>query len=328
MKHLLRRLTRRGQSSIAFRIARSTAGLFIDYVQVDLGGIIRLLGRSKGDEFDAQSVPSVCLDKTPVPFLQSFRFRRQRRATFETLVALEYLVPQDMAGSATVLLIDLKEGGKCRFKWDFHFIVPHYRLLFDSREVLHRSDIYGSGPPTPAIHPETLALAKQLKGPLLDFGCGRGALISGLRRFGTEAFGLELNSAVIRESISPQEAPFITLYDGTFPSPLETGRFRSVICTEVLEHIPDYDAAIKDIARLAGEKVVFTVPDTSAIPVGFRHGVVPWHMLEGSHVNFFTQQSLRQALEPYFSKIEFGRSGLFYFYDSMYFVSLTATCWK
>lgn len=139
-----------------------------------------------------------------------------------------------------------------------------------------------------------------------------------MRRIGVEAYGLELDSPIIRESIPPQSAGAITLYDGSFPSPFEDGRFQSVICSEVLEHIPDYQAAIRDIARLAIEKVIFTVPDASAIPVGFRHGVVPWHLLEGTHVNFFTQQSLKHALESSFSKIEFGRIGLVHLNDTAF----------
>jgi hypothetical protein len=93
-----------------------------------------------------------------------------------------------------------------------------------------------------------------------------------------------------------------------------------------LEHIPDYQSAIKDIARLSTGKVILTVPDASAIPVGFHHGAVPWHLLEGTHVNFFTQESLKRALQPHFSQIEFGRIGLARFDDSTYYVSLVAAC--
>src|SRR5437763_15527996 len=97
---------------------------------------------------------------------------------------------------------------------------------------------------------------------------------------------------MIRESIRPGVSSSITLYDGQFPSPLQNGSFKSVFCSEVLEHIPDYETAIREIARLATERVTFTVPNASAIPNGFRHRVVPCHLLEGTHVNFFTQTSL------------------------------------
>src|SRR5205823_8419709 len=132
-----------------------------------------------------------------------------------------------------------------------------------------------------AVNPDTLALAKQLREPVLDFGCGSGALITELRALGTQAQGLELDTQVIRQSIRSEATPYITLYDGQFPSPFFNGSFRSVFCSEVLEHIPQFEEAIRDIARLATEKVIFTVPDASAIPLGFLHVLVPWHLLEG-----------------------------------------------
>jgi hypothetical protein len=95
-----------------------------------------------------------------------------------------------------------------------------------------------------------------------------------------------------------------------------------------LEHVPDYQAAVREIARLAGEQALFTVPDASAIPLGFQHGAVPWHLLERTHVNFFTQRSLQQLLQPHFSKVQFSRVGAAYFNKTPYWVSLSALCWK
>ncbi|MDQ2839462.1 MAG: class I SAM-dependent methyltransferase [Acidobacteriota bacterium] len=173
-----------------------------------------------------------------------------------------------------------------------------------------------------------MELAKELDGPVLDFGCGRGALVAELRRAKIEAYGLELESEVIKKSVPAELSDLITLYDGSLPSPFADKRFRSVVCSEVLEHIPNYLAAIEDIARLASEKVLFTVPDASAIPLGFRHGSVPWHLMEATHVNFFNQESLGHLLKPYFSKVEFGRIGLLRLNDSSYYVSLAAMCAK
>jgi hypothetical protein len=149
-------------------------------------------------------------------------------------------------------------------------------------------------------------------------------MVEALRAADVEAHGLELDSPVIREC-APADA---TLYDGTFPSPMEAGRFASVICSEVLEHIPDYEEAVREIARLAGEQALFTVPDASAIPLGYQYGAVPWHLLESTHFNFFTQQSLGRVLRPHFSKVEFGRVGTAWFGTTPYWVSLAARCWK
>jgi len=316
-----------------FPIGRPGLGGFLDILQVDPSGIIRILGWSDS-LFRVEQAPGIYLEGERVPFLQHFRYHRGDAALAVSSgytqrgLALDYLTPDHLIGrSLTVLRLEF-ENGELEFEADFHFLNPNYRELLNSPDVWRREQIYGSGPPNVAVHPEVLDLAKELKGPVLDFGCGRGALIAALQPLGVEAYGLELNSDLLRQVIPPSLKSLITLYDGAFPSPFRDAQFRSVMCSEVLEHIPDYQSAVRDIARLTSESAVFTVPDASAIPVGFRHGSVPWHLLEGTHVNFFTQQSLHNALQPHFSKIEFGRVGLSRFNDSSYFVSLAAFCSK
>ncbi len=317
----------------SFAIAQPALGGFVDSIEVDPCGIIRITGWLKSD-FDTRSAPSIRLDGQSVPFLQFFRFRRpdvvwaERTLPLHAGLALDYLVPEPMIGRASVLELDLDENRRLRFNADFGFINPDYRPLFNAREVFHREHIYGSGAPNKIASSEVVEVARALPGPLLDFGCGRGVLIGELRRLGTEAYGLELDTELIRSSIPSETKSIVTLYNGSFPSPFEDGCFRSVICSEVLEHIPDYQSAIADIARIATEQVVFTVPDASAIPLGFRHGAVPWHLMESTHINFFNQQSLEFALRPSFSKMEFGRTGWCQFNDSPYYVSLMALCWK
>jgi len=71
-------------------------------------------------------------------------------------------------------------------------IQPHYQHLFDEQRVLHREDIYGYGPPTPETDAHVLGLARCLPGPVLDFGCGSGALVRALLAAGVEAEGIEL----------------------------------------------------------------------------------------------------------------------------------------
>jgi ubiquinone/menaquinone biosynthesis C-methylase UbiE len=75
----------------------------------------------------------------------------------------------------------------------------------------------------------------------------------------------------------------------------------------VLEHIPDYERAVSEIARVTRKGALITVPDVSAIPALHKHGVIPWHLLEATHVNFFTQESLAALLGRSFGRLEFYR---------------------
>ena len=310
------------------------AGGFIDYAHVDPSGIIRLVGWSK-TRFEKHDAPAVSLDGEAVSYLRQFRFRRpdvgsrSNSLLSQTGLELNYLVPEQLIGRRLKLLTVKPQSGEVlQFEIDSTFINADYRSLLYSTEVLHRDHIYGSGPPNIQVHPHVAELAKELKGPVLDFGCGRGALMYELLDAGIEVRGLELDSAIIRQAIQADKSHLITLYDGSFPAPFADRSFESVVCSEVLEHIPDYGSALKEIARLAAGRALFTVPDASAIPIGFRHGSVPWHLMEATHVNFFNQESFEQALKPHFSQIEFGRLGPRSFNDSPYFVSLTALCLK
>jgi len=296
---------------------------FVDRIYVDPCGLIRIEGWWEG-VFEDETLPVVYLDRVQIPFLQHFRFTTP---DVRTGLALEYLVPDTLVGTSTTLEVTISRRN-FRFGSSFVFITPHYKTLFDSGVVWHRDNIYGSGPPNSVVDPEVFELTRRLPPPLLDFGCGRGALLGRLRQLGIEAYGIELFSEGLSAAIIPEVSDRITFYDGSFPTNYEDGQFNSVVCSEVLEHIPNYGGALQEIARITRQSALFTVPDASAIPAGFRQGVVPWHLLEATHVNFFNQTSLTNELRRHFSKVQIGRIGSAYLNDTRTFVSLTAVCSK
>ncbi len=319
----------------SFTLSRPVGEVFFDQLQLDPCGLIRIVGWSRIPVQQAM-IPQVMLDGQPIPLLQQYGVTRRDVEMMASQISpvhaglvLEYLLPQALAqGSYQSISISLPPYFEAAFRGRFDFVDAHYRPLLDRPEVLHREHIYGVGPPNVAVNAETLNLALKLPGPVLDFGCGSGALIAELQRAGIQAHGLEMQSPMILNALPPELKPSVTLYDGSFPAPFANGSFRSVFCSEVLEHIPDFRGAIRDIARIVSDKVIFTVPDASAIPIGFRHSLVPWHLMEASHLNFFNQSSLAHELKPYFSRVEFGRVGECRFNDSPFSSSLVAICWK
>lgn len=209
---------------------------------------------------------------------------------------------------------------------DIRCETPDYDRLRTSTDVFGRADIYGFGPPAPTANPEVLAFARRLPGPVLDFGCGIGALVHELHALDIEASGLELDRAPIRNGLDPVIVPHIRLYDGIFPSPYPDKSFESVVCSEVLEHIADYRGALGEIRRLARSRALFTVPDISVIPMLHKHNVVPWHLLESTHVNFFTQRNFDRLLREFFEHVEFARIGGHEINGTRYWVNLVAIC--
>ena len=64
----------------------------------------------------------------------------------------------------------------------------------------------------------------------------------------------------------------------------------------------------------------------SAVPALFPHFVVPWHLLEASHVNFFTQASLEALLRQNFQRVSFSRLGRFEVNGTRVYTSIVAFC--
>jgi SAM-dependent methyltransferase len=181
-----------------------------------------------------------------------------------------------------------------------------YCELLNSDQVLGKKQIYGSGPPSQQVHSDVLAFARRLPPPILDFGCGAGALVRELRRSGVEAYGIELKRPAIEASLDPEARPYVTLYTGG-PLPFQDGSFESVSAIEVIEHIPEYALSLSEIARVCRSTFAITVPDMSAVPLGAHLGIVPWHLLEDTHFNFFNFRSLTSTLLPHFRDVSLFR---------------------
>jgi SAM-dependent methyltransferase len=99
--------------------------------------------------------------------------------------------------------------------------------------------------------------------PMLDAGCGTGLNLASMP---AGSVGLDLNPrnlALVRERL-PQQAAV----EGDIEAmPFEDGAFGTVVCTEVLEHIPYPDRALKEIRRVLTPGGVFigSVPCRSFI---------------------------------------------------------------
>jgi SAM-dependent methyltransferase len=209
---------------------------------------------------------------------------------------------------------------------DWQYDAPHYAQLLDTTQVFGRDHIYGSGPPAMENAADILALTRTLEGRVLDFGCGSGNIVLRLREHGCDAYGVEVDTPTIRTHLKPEARPFVTLTDGRLPLPFETGSFDGAIATEVLEHVPDWRAALTELRRVVRKRLVVTVPDAAAIPQLAPLHCVPWHLLEATHLHFFTLESLRAALASYFSRIEFYKLGRIETNGVTWYTSVGAVC--
>ena len=94
----------------------------------------------------------------------------------------------------------------------------------------------------------------------LDAGCGQPYLLAQIQReLGLETYGCDLSDRTMEDSAGSQVASEFRVLDlsrETWPG----RRFDLVICSEVLEHIPDWPEAVANLARMARRYVLITVP--------------------------------------------------------------------
>lgn len=183
----------------------------------------------------------------------------------------------------------------------------HYGVLVKPEEsrLFHRSDIYTSGPSVSEINPDCLSLIHRYLSPpagrVLDVGCGFGGYGRALRAEGYDWFGVEVKESDCVE-LARLGLPHQCVDRG--PLPFADAAFDSAICVEVLEHIAEPGPFLSEIRRVTRRRVLFSVPNLELIPYLNRYVVVPWHLLEGDHKNFFTRPSLRALLGNYFRNVE------------------------
>jgi SAM-dependent methyltransferase len=179
--------------------------------------------------------------------------------------------------------------------------LPYYRLLHDAGEagqVLHRQNIYGSGPPSDAVHTELLQYIERAAGKkLLEIGCGLGPYVEELNKLGFEAIGIELEEHIV--AAAQAKGRPVSVGDATNLQ-FEDKSFDTCMLIEVVEHIEDYETALLEAGRVARRSLIVSVPNSESIPYLFQHMVVPWHLLEATHINFFTPAILGALLRRLF----------------------------
>jgi SAM-dependent methyltransferase len=179
--------------------------------------------------------------------------------------------------------------------------------------VLHREDIYGSGPPVDMVSEEILAFVLANVGHrILDVGCGIGPYVHRLRELGHDCIGIDTNADAV-EAGRRLGRPLTVA--SAYELDYEDDSFDSVILVECLEHLPDYDRALSECARVARSTIVLTVPNIGVLPAMSKRALAPWHILEGTHLNFFTPGIMEKTLLRHAPRCETGTLATFFEID-------------
>lgn len=133
-------------------------------------------------------------------------------------------------------------------------------------------------------------------GRLLDVGCGKGLFLDAMRRRGWEVAGVDFTPAAV--SIA-RERFGLDVFEGTFEqAKYPNASFDVVTLWNVIEHVPDPPATIREIGRVLrpGGLVVMATPNADAFDARLFGRY--WALWEAPrHFNVFTPATLGRLFE-------------------------------
>jgi len=139
---------------------------------------------------------------------------------------------------------------------------------------------------------------------LLDAGCGEGRHCFGALERGARVVGLDLDMGSLRPAAGGLRNRGRELgslggmtQGNTFHLPFRDETFDKVICSEVMEHVHDFTAVARELARVTkrGGKLAITIPTATSEKLYLRVGD-DYFESPGGHIRIFRPRQLALGL--------------------------------
>lgn len=145
----------------------------------------------------------------------------------------------------------------------------------------------------------TFGLLRQEFESVLDVGCGEGYWLEYMSKRVPKVEGAGIELAANRAERARNRLPHFNIIQGSATElPFPDNSFDLVTCLEVLEHVPDWHAVMKELIRVSRKTVLVTVPYRQAVSYEICvhcHKQTP----KAGHLHSFDEKSFADLLTKY-----------------------------
>ena len=144
------------------------------------------------------------------------------------------------------------------------------------------------------------------KGRVLDVGCGVGQVVDALSRDGVEAYGVDVSAPNIERA--KQFSDRCQLYNGN-QLPFPDGHFQCVGALNVLEHVDEPEAFLKELVRVTveGGRIIVSSPNFRRA-IGFRDYHPRMRGLKNKWQNWHRLREKRRQMAGQPDQVRFDRT--------------------
>lgn len=155
---------------------------------------------------------------------------------------------------------------------------------------------------TRPLNPKRKEAIEQFAGQsVLDVGCGNGSYVLHFAKV------KDISGVDSKSSPNWQEQPDLFSIHDAHLDDYPSSSFDTITAFELLEHVTNPAAVLKEFNRVARSNIIITVPNCDQTPGMKRSGVVYNHYIDSSHVNFWKLESIIDLVNSSGFKVQYAQ---------------------